>query len=250
MRRSIIDYPAQKGALPSSILSAFILVVCLLTAAISADGSWTGWAEALVIRAPSCTNDGAGSVVCAVKGTDNSLGVDGSWTGWAEVPGGGLTPSGPAGAMTRGADGAGTEVCLVVHAGEGRVFDVAATGTGTLTVDTRAEAAGDRWRVTGAQRNTAGAVSNVGAGSATAFTGGITIPVTSGQSYVVSVTYESPLPGTFPTSVEVRFDGPVTVSQRLPLPPSSDDTKGVESPLDAPGALSGKIGVFDPSTGM
>jgi hypothetical protein len=33
MRRSIIDYPAQKGALLSRILSAFILVACLLTAA-------------------------------------------------------------------------------------------------------------------------------------------------------------------------------------------------------------------------
>jgi hypothetical protein len=63
-----------------------------------------------------------------------------------------------------------------------------------------------------AQLNTSGAVSSVGTGSTTACTGTVSRSVVSAVKYVVIVTYESPLPRTFPTSAGVQFTGPVTIS--------------------------------------
>ncbi len=91
--------------------------------------------------------------------------------------------------------------------GEGAIFDVKATAAGTLRVGTKAGRVADRWRVTIVQANGAGAVSAVGSGSSTAFSGYISRSVTANVQYIVLVTWDRPLPGTFPANVTVRFTG-------------------------------------------
>jgi hypothetical protein len=94
---------------------------------------------------------------------------------------------------------------------------VKATGSGTLTVCTKAKKSGVSWRATIVQVLTSGAASSVGTGSTTACTGPVSRPVVGGVKYEVFVTYDNPLPppsGTFPTGVEVQLTGPVTVSPR------------------------------------
>jgi hypothetical protein len=91
--------------------------------------------------------------------------------------------------------------------GEGAIFDVKATAAGTLRVGTKAARVGDRWRVTIAQANGAGAVSAVGTGSSTAFSGFVSQTVAANVQYIVLVTWDRPLPGALPGSVTVRFTG-------------------------------------------
>jgi hypothetical protein len=91
--------------------------------------------------------------------------------------------------------------------GEGSIYDLKATATGTLRVCTKPGRAGDRWRATIAQVITGGAVSAVGTGGTT-FTGCVSRSVTSGTQYVVLVTWDRPLPGTLPATVTTRFTGP------------------------------------------
>jgi hypothetical protein len=95
----------------------------------------------------------------------------------------------------------------IEYSGEGAIFDVKATAAGTLRVATKAGRVGDRWRVTIVQANTNGSVSAVGDGSATAFTGFISRAVSANVQYLVIVTLDRPLPGTFPAAVSVRFTG-------------------------------------------
>jgi hypothetical protein len=98
--------------------------------------------------------------------------------------------------------------------GEGVIFDVKATKAGTLKVGTKAGRVGDRWRVTIGEVNTStGAVSAVGTGKTNGFTGFASKTVAAGKLYVVLVTWERPLPGTFPAKVTVRFDGTPPVVQ-------------------------------------
>jgi len=85
---------------------------------------------------------------------------------------------------------------------------VKANAAGTLRVCTKPGRTGDRWRATIAQVITGGAVSAVGTGSTTTFTGCISRSVTSGAQYVVLVTWDRPLPGTLPATVTTRFTGP------------------------------------------
>lgn len=96
--------------------------------------------------------------------------------------------------------------------GEGAIFDVKATAAGTLRVGTKAGRVGDRWRATIVQANTTGGVSAVGIGSSTAFSGYISRAVAANVQYLVIVTWDRPLPGTFPASVTVRFTGPTDVT--------------------------------------
>jgi hypothetical protein len=91
--------------------------------------------------------------------------------------------------------------------GEGAIFDVKATAAGTLRVGTKAGRVGDRWRVTIVQANGAGAMSAVGSGSSTAFSGYASRNVTANVQYIVLITWDRPLPGTFPAKVTVRFTG-------------------------------------------
>ncbi len=92
--------------------------------------------------------------------------------------------------------------------GEGVVFDVKATAAGTLRVCTKPRRVGDRWRATIEQVNIAGGVSTVGTGSTTSFTGCVSRVVAANIQYLVLVSWDRPLPGTFPSSVTVRFTGP------------------------------------------
>ena len=55
--------------------------------------------------------------------------------------------------------------------GQGAIFDVKAKKNGKMQVATKAGRVGDRWRVTIVQANGDGAVSAVGSGSATDFSG-------------------------------------------------------------------------------
>jgi hypothetical protein len=116
-----------------------------------------------------------------------------------------------------------TRACGIGSAGDACIFDITARANGTLTVDTRAAAAGQRWRVAVAVAGANTITSGVGTGSTTSFTGRASISVVSGGRYEVVVFYERPLPSSFPTSVVVRFAGPVTVSAAregpaLPIP--------------------------------
>ena len=95
-------------------------------------------------------------------------------------------------------------VSSIEASGEGSIYDLKATADGTLKVCTKPGRSGDRWRATIAQVNTNGAVSAVGSGSM-AFTGCISQLVTSGVQYLVLVTWDRPLPGTFPSTVTTRF---------------------------------------------
>jgi hypothetical protein len=91
--------------------------------------------------------------------------------------------------------------------GEGAIFDVKATAAGTLRVGTKAGRVGDRWRATIMQANGAGSISAVGSGSSTAFSGYASRNVTANVQYIVLITWDRPLPGTFPANVTVRFTG-------------------------------------------
>lgn len=91
--------------------------------------------------------------------------------------------------------------------GEGAIFDVKATAAGTLRVGTKAGRVGDRWRVTIVQANGSGAVSAVGSGSSTGFSGFVSRSVKKNVQYIVLVTWDRPLPGTLPASATVRFTG-------------------------------------------
>ena len=95
----------------------------------------------------------------------------------------------------------------IENSGCGAIFDVKATAAGTLRVGTKAGRVGDRWRVTIVQATAAGGVSAVGSGSSTAFSGFISRAVSANVQYIVIVTWDRPLPGTFPACVTVRFTG-------------------------------------------
>jgi hypothetical protein len=101
----------------------------------------------------------------------------------------------------------GSRQCQLGAPGDACIFDLRATGSGTLQVCTKATRSGQRWRATIVQVLATGAVSAVGTGSTTAWTGCVSRNIVSGVNYEVLVTYERPLPGTFPTSVDVRFTG-------------------------------------------
>lgn len=100
------------------------------------------------------------------------------------------------------------KTCTIEASGEGCIFDLNATGAGTLQICTKAGRVGDRWRATAVQVNTTGASSAVGNGSTGTFTGCASRSVTNGVSYEVLGTWERPLPGTFPATVTVQISGP------------------------------------------
>jgi hypothetical protein len=92
--------------------------------------------------------------------------------------------------------------------GEGAIFDVKATAAGTLRVCTKPGRVGDRWRATITQAIAAEGVSAIGDGSTAAFSGCVSQNVVANVPYLVLVTWDRPLPGTFPASVTVHFTGP------------------------------------------
>ncbi len=104
------------------------------------------------------------------------------------------------------------KVSVIDASGDGSIYDLKATATGTLTVCTKPAKSGDRWRVTIGQVNTNGAISAVGTGSTTTSSGCVSnYSVTNGVSYVLIVTWERPMPDTghFPASVTTQITGPV-----------------------------------------
>jgi len=104
------------------------------------------------------------------------------------------------------------KVSVIDASGDGSIYDLKATSTGTLTVCTKPAKSGDRWRVTIGQVNTNGAISAVGTGSTTTSSGCVSnYSVTNGVSYVLIVTWERPMPdnGHFPATVTTQITGPV-----------------------------------------
>jgi hypothetical protein len=75
------------------------------------------------------------------------------------------------------------KVSTIEASGEGSIYDLKAASTGTLTVCTKPGRAGDRWRTTIGQVTSNGAMSAVGTGSTTSFTGCVSSSVTSGVSW-------------------------------------------------------------------
>ena len=82
--------------------------------------------------------------------------------------------------------------CQLGASGDGCVLDLRASANGTLQVCTKSRRNLDRWRASIAQTLVGGAVSAVGTGSATAFTGCVTRSVVAGSSYEVLVNYAAP----------------------------------------------------------
>jgi hypothetical protein len=114
-----------------------------------------------------------------------------------------------------------TKPCGIGSSGDACIFDVEALVDGVLAVDTRATMAGQRWRAAIAVAGSKAIKSSIGSGSATTFTGLVSRPVVAGKKYEVIVFYERPLPSTFPTGLDVRFAGPVSVDdarEGAPLP--------------------------------
>jgi hypothetical protein len=109
------------------------------------------------------------------------------------------------------------KTCAFGASGDACVFDLTATADGVLSVDTKAGSNGDKWRATTFLANKKSAKSNVSTGSATTFTGLVGRNVQTGRKYELAVTYETPLPGTFPATVTVRVNGPVSVSEQRPV---------------------------------
>ena len=87
--------------------------------------------------------------------------------------------------------------------GDAAIFDVTATAQGVLKVCTKPARPLDRWRVTiavplqPASASLPSVNSAVGNGSTTAFSGCVTQTVAANVSYIVLVTWDRPLPGTF-----------------------------------------------------
>ena len=112
--------------------------------------------------------------------------------------------------------------------GEGAIFDVTTNGNGTLQVATKAGRVGDRWRVTIAQANGDGAESAVGSGSSKTFSGWVSYNLKDGINYIVLVTYDRPLPGTFPAKVKVRFAGSTKSSNPPVIPLDGGQLKNIK----------------------
>ena len=127
-----------------------------------------------------------------------------------------------------------THSCTFGAPGDGCIFDVVATGGGNLQADKRADATGERWRTTVAIVDTKTVLSNVGTGSTSSYTGLVKRTVANGKRYNVAVLYEAPLPGTFPTTVEVRFQGTALDQDHVTIaglrPRGSGDPPCLEEP--------------------
>lgn len=101
--------------------------------------------------------------------------------------------------------------------GDAAIFDIKANATGTLKVCTKPGRAGDRWRVSIFERLAPDSApppvvnSAVGTGNAGVFSGCSSLDdLVEGRQYVVAVTWDQPLPGTFSPSsanARVRFTG-------------------------------------------
>jgi hypothetical protein len=112
-----------------------------------------------------------------------------------------------------------TAPCGIAASGDACIFDVEALASGVLAVDTRASIAGQRWRAAIAVAGAKAIKSAIGTGNTSTFTGSVSRKIAAGMKYEVVVFYERPLPSTFPTSLEVRFTGPVTVGAAREGPP-------------------------------
>jgi hypothetical protein len=77
--------------------------------------------------------------------------------------------------------------CVAGDSGDACIFDVTAIGDGTLTVDTKASKAGDRWRATIVRALKSAVITGVGNGSATQFSGVRSMKVVTGRVYEVIV---------------------------------------------------------------
>jgi hypothetical protein len=112
-----------------------------------------------------------------------------------------------------------TVPCGIAAPGDACIFDVEALASGVLAVDTHASIAGQRWRAAIAVAGAKAIKSAIGTGNTSSFTGLVSRKIVAGVKYEVVVFYERPLPSTFPTSLEVRFTGPVTVGAAREGPP-------------------------------
>jgi hypothetical protein len=111
------------------------------------------------------------------------------------------------------------EPCGIASTSRACIFDIEAVAGGNLVVDTRASIAGQRWRVAVALVGAKATKGGLGSGSTLNFSGAVTRKLAAGKRYEVVIVYEQPIPSTFPTTVEVRFTGPVLVSPRQSFSP-------------------------------
>jgi hypothetical protein len=80
--------------------------------------------------------------------------------------------------------------------------------------------------------NVNGAVSSIGTGSTTACTGSASRSTASGVKYILAVTYDGPLEGSYPKTANVTINAPTTTSIPNPRPcyPSDDVTNCTTDP--------------------
>lgn len=102
------------------------------------------------------------------------------------------------------------KTCALEASGEACVYDISVTAApsgGKVTLCSIPGATGFRLRNTTARAGVVGAVSNVGTTTAGSCSGAVAQPVVAGGKYEAIVTYESPLPGSFPRNATARFTG-------------------------------------------
>jgi len=109
----------------------------------------------------------------------------------------------------------GTKTCSIEASGGACLFDITTNAAGSLSACTTAGTAGARWRTTIVQVNTAGASSAVGSGATAGCSGTAAKTVAVGGRYIVEITYDGPLGGTYPKTAAVTVTGPFA---RLPDP--------------------------------
>lgn len=101
------------------------------------------------------------------------------------------------------------KTCVLQQPGDACIFDLVTNAAGSLSVCTTAGKSGDRWRTTIGRANRNGAQSVVSSGSTSSCTGTASSDVVKNGRYEVIITYESPLPGSFPKNAKVTLNGPL-----------------------------------------
>jgi hypothetical protein len=125
----------------------------------------------------------------------------------------------------------GTKACTIEASGGACLFDITANAAGTLSGCTKATGAGQRWRASVFQVNVNGSVSSIGTGSTAACTGSVSRSTAAGVKYILAVTYDGPVDGTYPKTAQVTINAPTgTIPNPRPCYAGDDVTSCTVDP--------------------
>lgn len=117
-------------------------------------------------------------------------------------------------AITAWADSVGafsvTRPCTIEESGGACLFDLTTNAAGKLSACTTAGTAGQSWRASLFQVNADGAVSRVSAGTTVPCSNPVSRDVTGAVKYIAAITYDGPLTGSYPKTVQVTIAAPTT----------------------------------------